>query len=155
MTEEGRRTVVTDERGWRKEIEGARLLAAGSTPAGARGGSQSGDMASFEILGKAPVSSPGKQDPQVYRYFWKPPLVTFGGFVGLVLLAGQFWLAPLLALADIQLGIFLPLVRIVAALLGIFLLVIAAPVYRPLDWTPEQDLVDRRDPDFYRSKPAR
>ena len=91
----------------------------------------------------------------VYRYFWKPAGVTFGGgLLGIMLLVGQFWLGKLANMQGIELGFLLPVLRVTAVLVGIFMLIIAAPVYRPTDWTPDEETRDRRDPDFYRSKPT-
>lgn len=110
---------------------------------------------SWEIMSKASVDRPPVRQPvDVYRYFWKPPFVTFGGgLLGILLIGGQFWVESYLAALGIDLGILLPLLRVVMVLAGIFMLIIATPVYRPIDWTPDQDFQDKRDPDLYRSKP--
>ena len=75
--------------------------------------------------------------PRGFRYFWKPPVYTFGaGIPGILLIVGQMWLPELNAAVGNPLAGHVGLARLAVILLGSWLLFVAAPLYKPADWTP-------------------
>lgn len=156
MTDRDERTSVVNEGSARTAHILPSAPAPGITTSETKPGPGASPEQSWEIVGKAPVAQTSSYRPvEVCRYFWKPPIVTMGGsFLGLTLILGQFWAKPLLYMVGFDLGVILPLLRLAMVVVGIFMLIIAAPVYRPLNWTPEQDMAAKLDQDLYRGKPA-
>ena len=78
-----------------------------------------------------------------FRFYWKAPALTIGaGLPGLILVLLAIFLPALLGIAGMELsraGGGMGLVRLGIAFAGLLLLMLALPVYKPSDWTPQRD----------------
>jgi len=91
--------------------------------------------------------------PLGWRLYWKPPAYTFGaGGPAWLLIIGQLWLPELDAALGSHLGGYLGLTRLGLILVGAVLLYIAAPLYKPADWTPAQQKEMDEDHDYFQRK---
>jgi hypothetical protein len=92
-------------------------------------------------LGKATESGRnGAGSGERYVIWWKPFWITFGlGPLGLFALFGQIWLSKINSLIGNPFGGYVPLARLCLTLLGLFLLFIAWPIWRPAGLDPDQE----------------
>jgi hypothetical protein len=87
------------------------------------------------------------------RFFWKHPATTFGfGIPGLLLIAANFPLAAWLGGSDFERAGGLGLARLGLILGGALLLFIAAPLYKPMDWTWDKQREEDGAHEYFRSK---
>ena len=87
-------------------------------------------------------SSDSGSNGKVERWviWWKPGWLTFGiGPLGVFALIGQVWLPKLNALMGFPFGEHVSLARVCLVILGLFLLFISWPVWRPAGWKPGQE----------------
>ncbi|MCB1218741.1 hypothetical protein KDL44_15255 [bacterium] len=94
--------------------------------------------------------------PEGFRFFWKPLALTLGaGLPGLLLVLLAIFLPTLMDMAGLALssaGGMTGLARLGIAFAGLFLLMLALPVYKPDDWTPEKQLELDRERQRYHEK---
>ena len=101
----------------------------------------------------SPVEDRRYAGPTGWRLFWKPPAYTFGaGGPAWLLIIGQLWLPELDAALGQPLGIWLGLTRLGMILAGAVLLYIAAPLYKPADWTPAKQKEMDQDHAYFQRK---
>jgi len=92
-------------------------------------------------------------EPEGFRYFWKPPGVTYGfGLPAVLLIVVQMWFPELNSALGDPAGEYIGLLRIAALFLGALLLFIAAPLYKPADWTPQQQQELDAAHEYFRNK---
>ena len=92
-------------------------------------------------------------EPDRYRYFWKPPAVTFGfGAPAILLIVLQMWFPALDRALGSPVGDSVGLLRLLAVFVGAFLLSVAVPLYKPADWTPEQEQEQEAAREYFRGK---
>ena len=91
--------------------------------------------------------------PTGWRYWWKPPAITFGfGIPGIVLIIAQLWLPEFNEALDGFLGGYVGLARLAMLFIGGWMVLIAAPLYKPAGWSPQKDQEVRRAREHYRNK---
>jgi len=91
--------------------------------------------------------------PLGWRLFWKGPAHTFGaGVPAWMLIIGQLWLPELDAALGNPLNGHTGLTRLGLILVGAVLLYIAAPLYKPADWTPAKQREIDQAQDYIRRK---
>lgn len=92
-------------------------------------------------------------EPEGFRYFWKPPAITFGfGTPAIVLIVLQMWFPEINRALGNPAGEYVGLVRIGAILVGAALLFAAAPLYKPADWTPQRQQEEDQAHEYFRNK---
>lgn len=91
--------------------------------------------------------------PDGYCWFWKPAASTAGfGLPALLCLIGQFFVPALNASCALPPAGSVDIVRAVLLFGGFALLMIASPVYRPREWSPQDDEQLLRDREVFRGK---
>lgn len=95
--------------------------------------------------------------PEGYRLFWKPlPLMLGAGIPGLALLLLAFMLPAVLETQGISLksGVndFTGIVRLGIAFAAFILLMLAAPLYKPVEWSPAWQRQLDSDREHFRRK---